>query len=356
MGVFEGKSQSERIKIIAAIILGTLAVISLIYTFGGLLIGGKKTTVAVDVDGSPTATVTPGTSQTNNTQVSIPNEEQINSDYLVTPVIYNPNIELGGIGGRNIFAFYEPPPPTPVPPRTPTPPPTPPTPDPLPQATPFPIALTYITPQSTYAGSKTFRLEVVGDKFTPEAKIVFNGTPLQTVFVTEQKLYADVPASLISSPGFGQVRVDRFDGKNYSDQLSFNIQAPPRPTVEYIGMIARKHYNNDTAYFQKKGDEDPVAKRLNDIVDDRFKLVSISEREVELIDTRLGFRYKLPLLRPDPGSSSGSDTFTRPTIPNNRTIRQSIPGIPDNIPRATPLPRPNIPNPTSRENSNVKRP
>lgn len=354
MGVFEGKSPAERNKIIAAIVLGVLAVISLIYTFGGSIIGGK-TTVKVDVDASPTATVTPGTSPNTTTRVSVPNEEEIYSDYTVTPILFNGVSDLGPIGSRNIFAFYEPPAPTPPPPPTPTPTKTPTPFKPPPPPTPYPITLSSISPQSKYAGENTFRLEVSGNNFKPESKIVFNGTPLQTTFVSEQRIYADVPGNFISSAGFGQVYVDTFDGKNFSDQISFNIQEPPKPSVEYIGMIQPKSYNNVTAYFQKKGDQEPVGKRLNDVVENRFRLISISEREVELEDTRLGFRHKLPLLRADSGTS-GSGTISRPTgrpIRNNPTINNPnsadcIPGIPCDIPRATPRP--------VNPNSNVKRP
>ncbi len=91
--------------------------------------------------------------------------------YTTTPVIYDPGNFYAPDAGRNIFAFYEPPPPTPYSP-TPTPPPKPietpppPTPTPLP-----PIMIGFVTPQSVYAGQQTFRLEVNGDKFTPESLI-----------------------------------------------------------------------------------------------------------------------------------------------------------------------------------------
>ena len=214
-------------------------------------------------------------------------------------------------------------------------------------------------------------LQANGDKFTPESKIVFNGTSLQTTFVSEQKLTANVPATFIQNAGFGQIRVDTFDGENYSQQISFNIQAPPKPSFEYVGMIARKHYNNDTAYFDLKGKDAPIGKRLNDVVESRFRLVSISEQEVEFVDTRLGFRHKLAMKRPDPSAVSdprnnpnrnrrGNRRNRRRTqIRRNTPIRRPntnnnkcVPGIPCNIPRVTPRPRPRTPN---KPNPNEKK-
>jgi hypothetical protein len=373
MGVFEGKSPAERNKLIAAIVLGVLAVISLVYTFGGSFIGGRsKTPVTADANASPTASGSPdgspGTTTAQN-PVSVPNEELINSEYLTQEITFNGVIDSGPIGGRNIFAFYEPPPPTPQPSFTPTPPKTPVF-SPPPPATPFPFNISFINPQSRYAGTDAFQLQVNGDKFTPESKILFNGTTLQTTFVSPQRLTATVPAALINSAGFGQVRVDAFDGKNFSDQVAFNIQAPPKPTVEYIGMIARKHFNNDTAYFQKRGEEEPIGKRLNDVVDSRFRVVSISEKEVELEDTRLGFRHKLAMKRPDldsgasdsfESSNPGNDRGRINNLPPNSTTTNTncVPGIPCNIPRATPRrrvtttdPTRKIPNPNQKDPDN----
>ncbi len=362
MAIFEGKSPAERNKIIAAMVLGALAVISLTYTFSGLFVG-SKTTVLVTANASPTASVSPNGSPNSQSQVSVPNQEEIYSVYTTIPVVFNGTPELGSIGGRNIFAFYEPPTPLPPTPYVPTPTisPIPYVPPPLPDATPYPIELAYISPQSTYAGSKTFRIEATGDRFTPESKIVLNGTPVQTTFVSPQKLYADVSANFIRNAGVIGVIVDTFDGKTYSQQLTFNVQAPPKPQIEYIGMIARRLSNNDTAYFEQKGNDEPVGKRLNDVVDGRFRLISISEREVEVEDVRLGFKHKIAMKRPDPATYT--DTPANPsspimpnrrTIPNNRIQQPAtiatddndcIPGIPCDIPRATPNPNTNTNNP-----------
>jgi hypothetical protein len=123
---------------------------------------------------------------------------------------------------------------------------------------------------------------------------------------------------------------------------------PPRPDFDFIGLIARQHYNNDTAYFQDRGrrNDDPFTARLNDVIKGRFRVISISAKEVEFEDVRLGFKHKLPLLRPD-DSSTGSveNSFNVDDSVDDRPV--SIPGIPDNIPRAAPQGRPI--NPTRRD-------
>ena len=363
MKVFEGKTPAERNKLIAAIVLGVMATIALTYTFGGMFFSSKKKpAIAVKVSATPT----PAASTTGNGQnASLPSQEDVNFQYTTTPVIYNPDKFYAPDAGRNIFAFYEPPPPTPyVAPvaviKTPTP-----EPPPIPTPTP-PIQIGLVTPQSVYSGSKTFRLEVSGDKFTPDSVILFNGSQLPTTYISPQKLVADIPANLISDEGAKVVTVIA-PGGLYSNNVSLNVQAPPTPGFQYIGMIARKRYNNDTAYFQEEGKKTPISGRLNDIVGGRFRLVSISPEETIFEDVNLGFKHKLALYRPEPGQSStynNNPNMPRAISPNgmpnriqkgddgtqfNNQYNQpapvynnpqvTIPGIPSNIPRYNPTPQ-----------------
>ncbi len=316
MGIFEGKTPAERNKLIAVIVLGTLAIISLTYTFGGLLWGGSKTKVTKSSTPTPSPNATVS-AQNNQPNPNFPSQDEIYSEYTNIPIAYNPSSFFAPQPGRNIFAFYEPPEPTPVPSftpieKTPTPFPTP-TPTPTP-----PLFLSFVNPSSTYAGLKAFQLNVNGDKFTPETQIYFNAVPLQTTYINPQRISAQVPANLIANAGAARIYVATPDGKLYSNEGSFNIQAPPKPQFKYIGLIARRHNNNDTAFFQEQSKREPTDARLNDVVGGRFRVVSISVEEVELQDTRLGFRHKLKLERPKPGQR----TFTRPTP--RRTRRRPI--------------------------------
>jgi hypothetical protein len=359
MKILEGKSPAERKKIILAIALGALVLLMLVYNFSGMF-GGRKTTINVSVSPTPTPATSTNASRTNN-QIQALNQEAINQDWLTRPVAYTPGSFYAPDAGRNIFAFYEPPPPTPYvvvekPIKTPTPTPTP---TPVPPA---PLLLGYVSPQSVFAGSKTFRLEVNGDKFTPDTLIIMDGSQLPTNFVSPQKLTTDIPATLIAGEGQRTIMVRTPDGKLYSDPVQMSVQAPPRPTVEYIGVQMARRGNNNTAYFREKGKPTEFSARLNDIINGRFKMVSISVNEVIMEDTSLGFRHKLPMSRSTVAGGAGVQPSTNrggfndrnntpgrfpvdgttvqpynPTMPQT----QEIPGIPSNIPRYVPPPPPN---------------
>jgi hypothetical protein len=364
MKLFEGKSPAERNKIIAALVLGAMAVLSLGYTFVGNPFGSKRT-VTVSISPTPTPTASPNRNS-DTAAASLPSDEDIILEYTTTPVIYDRTLFYAPEAGRNIFAFYEPPPPTPFSPL-PTPSPTPvieKTPEPTP--TPF-LLVGNIMPQSVYAGSQTFRLEVNGDKFTPDSLIYLNGNQLPTTYISPQKLVADVPSNFISGAGSIQILVRTPDGSLYSNQVALNVQAPPVPQFEYIGMIARQRFNNDTAYFQEKGKQTPFGARLNDVVGGRFRLTSISSEETVFVDESLGFKHRLALVRPQQGQNNAGTTnpnqnFNNPTLNSpgrfqnkgdNPNVQQQpvyvtpqgeIPGIPSNIPVYVP-PQPPRPTP-----------
>lgn len=330
MKLFEGKSPAERNKTIAALVLGAMAILSLAYTFGGSFFGGRK--VSVTVNASPTPTASP---RRNAETAAMPSREDEILAYTTTPINYEPGQFYAPDAGRNIFAFYEPPPPTPY---VPTPIPTPkiePLATPIPTPVP-PFLVGYVTPQSVYAGSKTFRLEVNGDKFTPDSLIFLNGTQLPTTFISPQQLVAEVPSNFIAGAGSLQIMVRTPDGNLYSNQVLLNVQAPPIPQFQYIGMIARQRHNNDTAYFQEQGKTAPIGARLNDVIGGRFRLMSISAGETIFEDVNLGFKHRLALYRPQPGQPAGSNQGQNPALnapgrfPNKGGVNPNNPNDPNN--------------------------
>lgn len=359
MNIFAGKTPTERNKIIAATVLGLMSLFSLYLAFGGSIFSSRKTTVAVSTSPTPT----PSTTTASTTTPARISEEEYLLEITTTPIVYTPGWFGAPDPGRNIFAFYEPPPPTPPLPPTPTPIKTPPPPTPAPTPPQF---ISFTTPQSVYAGSKTFRLDVSGSNFTPETRIIFNGSELPTIYVSPQQLSAEIPSTMILGEGPRQIMTSTPDGKLYSNPVELKIEAPPKPKFQYIGMIARKHYNNDVAYFQEENaapDKTPKGARLNDVVGDRFRVVSISAKEVVLEDVSLGFRHKLALYNPPPGQGRPTrnnfpttnyqqytppQTYVQPQLPSQQ---QEIPGIPSNIPRYNPTPNPNTnqQRPTNRQ-------
>jgi hypothetical protein len=350
--LFEGKSPAERNKLIAAIVLGALAVIALGYTLSGVFFPPKRTPATASSSPTPTPKDSTGGDTVSN-GLSDPN-----GFYESMPVDYDPTAFSSRDAGRNIFAFYEPPvylqTPTPiVQPKTPIPTPTPYV---APPATPiqYTVNLGFMNTSSIFAGSKGFRLEVNGDKFTPETAIYFNGSMLPTTFVSPQRLTAEISSNLIANAGNVQIDVHSPDGKLFSNPMILAVNAPPKPQFQYIGMIARSRYNNDTAYLMEQGKQTPTSARLNDTVGGRFKMSSISSAEVVVEDRELGFKYRLALERPKSGQTSGSagqtfggkgqpqsnpqnpPGFPPGSFPNYQPPQGEIPGIPNNIPRYVP--------------------
>ena len=171
-----------------------------------------------------------------------------------------------GEANRNIFAYYEPTP-TPVPEKSiPTPTPTPPPP---------------------------LSLEVMGDKFVPGVRIAIDGRDLQTRFLSAQQIGATVPAALISTPGVRQVMAHSFDGKLYSNVVPLNVTAPPVPNYNYVGIIGKPR-GNDVAVLIDKSSKEMLNVMRGDVMAGRFRVTSISERELVLTDTMLKIKHTLP--------------------------------------------------------------
>jgi len=342
MKLFEGKSPSERNKIIVALVLGVLSVLAL----GNMIFAPFSSSRKVTVTVSPTATATAAPNRTGDVVVTaLPRQDEMDAVYLSTAVAvqYPPG---GGEPGRNIFAFYEPPIPTPwsptpyveKPPPTPTPPPTPVPPN---------VMLSFMSRQSAYAGEKAFKLDVGGDKFTPGTYIFFNGAQLPTNYISPQQMSAEVPANFIAGAGQKTVEVRSSDGALFSNPIYFNVQAPPLPQFQYLGVVARKRGNNDTAYIMEQGKTLPSTARLGDSIGGRFRLISITPSKLLVQDTQLGFLapYQIELVKGSGSSSTTStipgrnppfqDQFQQPQQPTN-----CPPGIPCNNLRPYPTPQP----------------
>jgi len=117
MELFAGKSANERNKIIAAMVLGFVALIALYIAFGSGIFSGSKAAV---VSASPTPK--PGEKQSDTSAFRVPTRQEQDLGYATTPVDYRPDSGASE-PGKNIFAFYEPP--IPCPGCTPTPTPKP---------------------------------------------------------------------------------------------------------------------------------------------------------------------------------------------------------------------------------------
>lgn len=256
---------------IAAAVLALVAIVVLAYVFFGGSTSKPSNNQAAVNRPSPT----PGAGNR-------PPPVEVQDD-LIKEVSYNGTVPGVTEGSRNIFAYYEPPPPTPKPVNisTPTPTPTP------------PVMISSLAPPTVYAVTPAdFTLQVSGDKFTPAVHVNLDGRDLPTRFINSQQLFATVSQSLIRNAGVRQVMARSDDGKLYSNTLALNISDPPRPNYTYVGIIGKKAFN-DTAVLQEKGSKEFIRVQRGDPVGGRFKVLSISEKEVVLIDATLKIPHHL---------------------------------------------------------------
>lgn len=289
MALFEGKTPAERNKMIAALLLPLIA---LIFVVRMLFSSGPAAPTTNANSNSRRQT----TSRQNPSQANQPAPASTPDDFVPTPVVFEQVSYEGPDAGRNIFAFYVKPTPTPNPLGEATPPPTP-TPTP-------PILLASLAPQSVFARTAGFTLQVGGDKFGPADRVYLNGQELPTQYRSIQQLTAQVPASSIANAGQAQVVVRTPDGKLYSNPTTLNVMQPPAPTYTYIGLLKRAR-SNTAVLKDSRGELYSV--REGDIVEGRFRVTEISERGVNVVDKDLNIKHTLPFV-----SGTNSNTPIRP--------------------------------------------
>ena len=296
----EISNPKERKKIIGAAVLGLVAVILLWWTFFGF--GGSSGNTPPRAAGTPT----PSRSVRNPAQSQVPADST--SDLLdkLRPVNWDSRNPAVPEARRNIFVYYEPPKPIEKPSTIPTPTPTP---EP-------PSLLANLSPAMVFARTGDFTLEIAGDRLTPQMRVMIDGNELPTRFKSPQQVSATVPASLIASPGTRQVMLRTSDGQVYTNSATLNIGAPPTPNYTYIGIFGTPRYI-DTAVLQDKSSKELLNIQRGDLVGGRFRVTSISEKELVLIDNNLKIKHTLafsaqgdrsnPLQRPTPRIESEDD-------------------------------------------------
>jgi len=269
MQLTDPNNPNEKKKLLAAGVLGLAAVLLLGYVFFG---GSSKRPVTTNANRR--IAVAPKPTPAIDDQSDSANLQPIPANLFV-PAVGEPN--------RNIFAYYEPPPPVvkDIVPPTPSPTPVP------------PLTLSSVAPSNVFARTADFSLQVTGDKFTPAVHVVIDGRDLPTRFISAQQLFTTVPAAIIATPGQRQLMVRNNDGRLYSNMQFLNVAAPPLPNYNYVGIIGKPRFN-DTAVLQDKSSKDLLNVQRGDVLGGRFRVNSISEREVVLIDTNLKIRHTIP--------------------------------------------------------------
>jgi hypothetical protein len=276
------QNPTERNKLIAAGVLGIVALLFLWWTFVGF--GGSPQPTTPRAGGQPSASPAPrGPANPRVASQTVAEFKGTDLDQLVpvnagySPISVPP-------AKRNIFVYYEPPKPPPVEVVVPTP-----TPTPVP-----PVLLASLAPANVFARTADFSLEISGDKFTSQLRVVVDNNELATRYVSPQQLTATVPAALIANPGVRQVMLRSADGKLYSNATSLSVAAPPVPNYSYIGIIGTPHFV-DIAIVQDKANKETLNVQRGDLLGNRFRVTSISEKEVVVVDNNLKIQHKLPI-------------------------------------------------------------
>src|ERR1051326_835648 len=291
----------ERKKLIWAGVLGFVALIFLWWTFFGF--GSSKpttptrTTSAPSGPGSRTAQAATASTQQNQPAPSA----DVLDRARFSPIGYQPSSYSAPAVKLNTFAYSVPPKPTPAPVSaeaapSPTPPP--------------PLLLASISPSNVYARSADFKLDAAGNKFTPATKIYVDGRELQTTFVSPQQLSANISASTIAAPGTRSIIVRNADNSLYSSPATLNVAAAPTPNYLYVGIISPNTRVEDTALVQDRNNKNILNVHRGDVLSGRFRVTSISEKELVMMDTTLKIKHTLQMTE---GDKTLNNPLTRPT-------------------------------------------
>jgi hypothetical protein len=283
----------EKKKLIWAGILGFAALITLWWVLFGF--GGSSNSNTPRAAATPAPTPRPATQP--QPQTASP---EVANLALFTPIDYQPSAYSAPEARRNIFAYYVPP----VKPagvaQEPVPSPTPPP----------PLLLASVSPSNVYARSADFKLEVAGDKFTPATKIYFDVRELPTTYISPQQLSATVPAAMIAAPGTRTIIVRTPDNALYSAPGVLNVAAPPTPNYSYVGIISPNNRVDDVAIVQDKSNRQIMNVHRGDVLSGRFRVTSISDKEMVMMDTTLRIQHRLPMTE---GDKNAGNPLTRPT-------------------------------------------
>jgi hypothetical protein len=287
MQAIDLNNPGEKKKLIWAGLLGLVALVFLWWALIGFGSSSKPTSKPPAVTSKPNQTAKPSGVET---------PDALND---ITPINFQHTSSNVPEAKRNIFAYYE----KPVAPVQVTDAPTP-TPTPTP-----PLLLASVSPSNVYARTSDFTLEAAGDKFSPELRIYLDGRELGTKYRGPQQLSATIPAAMIASPGARQIVVRSADNRIYSNTVSLNVAAPPIPNYSYVGIIGTIHHV-DTAILQDKGSKEVLNVQRGDVLGGRFRVTSISDKELVLVDTNLKIRHNLAMSEGERGTTN---PLSRPT-------------------------------------------
>src|SRR6185503_14609851 len=99
------------------------------------------------------------------------------------------------------------------------------------------------------------------------------------------------------------------DNRLYSNEQAVNVAAPPTPNFSYIGIISPENRVADTAVVQDKSNKNILSVLKGDVIGGRFRVTSISDKELVLVDTSLKIKHSLAMTE----GEKGAGPLSRPT-------------------------------------------
>lgn len=84
------------------------------------------------------------------------------------------------------------------------------------------------------------------------------------------------------------------------------------PNYTYVGLVGGRQYN-DTAILKDKNSKNLINIQRGDTVSGRFRVTSISQREVVLVDNSLRIKHTLPLTT-EGGTPGGPQRMPQPPV------------------------------------------
>jgi hypothetical protein len=101
--------------------------------------------------------------------------------------------------------------------------------------------LNQVSPASAMAGSPTFTLQLTGAGFDPGAVVYWNDVDLATVYVSETRLDATVPAALIARAGAASLTVyNATTGDVFSNTLIFKVAESSQTMKVYLPFQVKR--------------------------------------------------------------------------------------------------------------------
>jgi hypothetical protein len=114
---------------------------------------------------------------------------------------------------------------------------------------------------------------------------------------------------MIANPGNRQIVLKNANGSLYSNPVNLIVTPPPLPNFNYVGLLGKPRFN-DWAVLQDKSSKELINVQRGDVVGGRFRVSSISDKEVVVVDTNLKISHKITFT---------SETANSPSRPTRRT-------------------------------------